>query len=341
MGRCVIQLVTGPAGSGKSTYCHIMQEHGLAMGPKHRRRIHVANLDPAAEHFRYDVSFDVRDLISVDDVMEELRLGPNGSLVYCMEYLLQNMDWLEENLDNYDDDEYLIVDCPGQIELYTHIPVMNKIIDQLRMWGYDHRMVSVFVVDATFVTEPAKFISGSLLALSAMISMQLPHVNVLSKCDLVEEASMDRVLEMESALQLWDVLGGGNRSSSDFESIPSPSPFRNHFQPPASRENIDASSLPSSSSSSSSSSSPSAKYNTQQQRAASLRRIREGRWNRLTEAICSLLDDYSMVGFIPLNINDEDSISHVLATVDHAIQYGEDLEVRGADYDDDVGGDVE
>ncbi len=80
-------------------------QHGLAMGPKHRRRIHVANLDPAAEHFRYDVSFDVRDLISVDDVMEELRLGPNGSLVYCMEYLLQNMDWLEENLDNYDDDE--------------------------------------------------------------------------------------------------------------------------------------------------------------------------------------------------------------------------------------------
>ena len=68
-------------------------------------------------------------------------------------------------------------------------------------------MVSVFVIDATFVTDPEKFIPGSLLALSAMISMQLPHVNVLSKCDLVEEASMEKVLEMESALQLWDVLG--------------------------------------------------------------------------------------------------------------------------------------
>ncbi len=106
-------------------------QHGLAMGPKHRRRVHVINLDPAAEHFRYDVAFDIRrDLISVDDVMDELHLGPNGSLVYCMEYLLQNMDWLEERLDGYDDDEYLIFDCPGQIELYTHIPVMNKIIDQ-------------------------------------------------------------------------------------------------------------------------------------------------------------------------------------------------------------------
>lgn len=29
---------------------------------------------------------DIRDLISVEDVMEELGYGPNGGLVYCMEY---------------------------------------------------------------------------------------------------------------------------------------------------------------------------------------------------------------------------------------------------------------
>jgi len=29
---------------------------------------------------------DIRELISLDDVMEELGLGPNGGLVYCMEY---------------------------------------------------------------------------------------------------------------------------------------------------------------------------------------------------------------------------------------------------------------
>ena len=177
-------------------------------------------------------------------------------------------------------------------------------------------MVSVFVVDATFVTDPSKFISGSLLALSAMISMQLPHGNDLSKCDLVEEASMERVLEMESALQLWDVLGNHNNSSLQ--------PFQ-HLQPPSSV--AAASAAPSSDNNSAAQIS-----NTQ---------ARERKWNRLTEAICSLLDDYSMVGFVPLNINDEDSISHVLATVDHSIQYGEDLEVRGADYDDDGPDDVD
>jgi hypothetical protein len=198
-------------------------------------------------------------------------------------------------------------------------------------------MVSVFVVDATFVTDPAKFISGSLLALSAMISMQLPHVNVLSKCDLVEEASMDRVLEMESALQLWDVLGSGvGGDGNGFGSILSSSPFRrNHSMPPAGVLGNDTDYA-------SSSSSPAAVDNndidTRQSSTTARRDIRDRKWHRLTEAICQLLDDYSMVGFIPLNINVEDSISHVLATVDHAIQYGEDLEVKGADYDDDDAG---
>ena len=156
-------------------------------------------------------------------------------------------------------------------------------------------------------------ILGSLLALSAMIAMQLPHVNVLSKCDLVEEASMDRVLEMESAIQLWDMLGDHSSDSPSLQTY-------NHLVP-ASKNSTTATET--------------AANNDNQAQISARQRARK--WNRLTEAICSLLDDYSMVGFIPLNINDEDSIAHVLATVDHATQYGEDLEVRGADYDDDVG----
>lgn len=49
--------------------------------------------------------------------MEELELGPNGGLVYCMEYLLDNMDWLKDELDKFDEDEYIIFDCPGQVWL--------------------------------------------------------------------------------------------------------------------------------------------------------------------------------------------------------------------------------
>lgn len=75
----------------------------------------MVNLDPAAEAFKYNVAFDIRTLVSVDEVMAELKYGPNGALVYCMEYLVANMDWLEEELESYTEDDYIIFDCPGMV----------------------------------------------------------------------------------------------------------------------------------------------------------------------------------------------------------------------------------
>ena len=49
--------------------------------------MHLFNLDPAAEHFEYEPSIDIRELISLTDVMEEMDLGPNGGLIYCFEYV--------------------------------------------------------------------------------------------------------------------------------------------------------------------------------------------------------------------------------------------------------------
>ena len=56
-------------------------------------------MDPAAEHFSYSPVIDVRDLIQADDVMEDedLNFGPNGGLVFCMEYLMEHdgSEWLK------------------------------------------------------------------------------------------------------------------------------------------------------------------------------------------------------------------------------------------------------
>lgn len=38
----------------------------------------LCTADPAAEEFAYPVSFDVRDLVTLEDVVEECSLGPNG-----------------------------------------------------------------------------------------------------------------------------------------------------------------------------------------------------------------------------------------------------------------------
>lgn len=331
MGGCV-QIVVGPAGSGKSTYCQIMQEHCATLGGARRRNVLVVNLDPAAERINYDCAIDVRDLISVEDVMEELGLGPNGGLLYCMEYLLQNLSWLQEQMEPQgaaygDMHDYWLVDCPGQIELYTHVPIMRTILDRMQnQWGFTPGcMVSVFCVDSTFCCDAQKMISGQLLALSAMISMELPHINVLTKGDLLPEKDIEAILNLQSATQLWEIEQDRTSLFADRRTMTSvlveEGEIDNEVLMAAAQRELNATDE---------------KREAEKEEEKKQRRLEARRRSRhrLTESICGLLDDYTMVGFVPLNINDEESVDHVLQTVDHAVQYGEDNEVRGADGDD-------
>ena len=125
------QLVIGPPGSGKSTYCKAMKEFLTALG----RKVAIVNLDPANEALPYEFSADLSELITLHDVMEKLHLGPNGSLIYCMEYLEKNMEWLKSRLDGLRD-RYFLFDCPGQVELYTHHCSVRNVAHQLEKWKF-------------------------------------------------------------------------------------------------------------------------------------------------------------------------------------------------------------
>jgi GPN-loop GTPase len=89
--------VMGPAGAGKSTYCSTIMSHCQSI----KRSVHLVNLDPAAEHFDYEPTINITDLISLEDVMEELHYGPNGGLIYCLEHVVENIDWLQEQLADF------------------------------------------------------------------------------------------------------------------------------------------------------------------------------------------------------------------------------------------------
>ncbi|KAM9306424.1 GPN-loop GTPase 3 [Pholidichthys leucotaenia] len=256
------QLVMGPAGSGKSTYCSTILQHCEVLN----RSVQVVNLDPAAEHFSYPVMADIRELIQVDDVMEDpsLRFGPNGGLIFCMDYFSNNFDWLEESLGHVEDD-YILFDCPGQIELYTHLPVMKQLVEQLQMWEF--RVCGVFLVDSQFMVESFKFISGVMAALSAMVSLEIPQINVMTKMDLLSpraKKELQKYLDPDMYSMIED--------SSDS--------------------------------------------------------IRSSKFKKLTRAICELIEDYSMVRFLPLDRTDEEGVNIVLQHIDFCIQYGEDLEVK-------------
>lgn len=258
------QLVIGPAGSGKSTYCSSLYKHCEAAG----RTIHIMNLDPAAENFDYPVAMNIRELISLEDVMEELGLGPNGGLVYCMEHLEENLDdWLTEELDNYLDDDYIVFDCPGQIELFSHVPVLRNFVEHLKSKNFN--VCAVYLLDSQFMTDITKFISGCMASLSAMVQLEVPHVNILTKMDLVS-------------------------NKKDIENFLDPEP---------------------------------------QALLSELNQRMAPQFAKLNKSLIELVDDYSMVSFLPLDLRKESSIRYVLAQIDTAIQYGEDADVKVKDFD--------
>ena len=44
--------------------------------------------------------------------------------------------------------------------------------------------------------------------------------------------------------------------------------------------------------------------------------------------MASLLDEFGLVGFVPMSIKDEESVTLVMAHMDHSVQYGDDVEPK-------------
>ncbi|NWU43212.1 GPN2 GTPase, partial [Hylia prasina] len=250
------QVVIGPPGSGKTTYCQAMSAFLGRLG----RSVAVVNLDPANEALPCPCALDIAELVTLPDVMASLGLGPNGGLIYCMEYLEANADWLRDRLQALRG-HYVLFDCPGQVELYTHHQALKNVFAQLAKWNF--RLAAVHLVDSHYCTDPGKFISVLCTSLSTMLHVELPHVNVLSKMDLIEQYgklafNLDYYTEVLDLSYLVDHL------ASD--------PFFRNFR-------------------------------------------------RLNEKLVEVIEDYSLVSFVPLNVQDKQSMRQVMQAVDKANGY--------------------
>mmetsp|Transcript_15750 Transcript_15750/g.33283 ORF Transcript_15750/g.33283 Transcript_15750/m.33283 type:complete len:244 (+) Transcript_15750:151-882(+) len=137
----------------------------------------------------YTTILDVcQDIISLDSVMSELNLGPNGGLLYCMEYIEHHLGevlkLLKERLginntnnssssssSNGSGGAYLLFDLPGQIELTAHSNVISRIAERL-VRELDLRLVCVQLVDAAVcLTDVSKFIGAALVCTASMMRL--------------------------------------------------------------------------------------------------------------------------------------------------------------------------
>eukprot|EP01097_Dermamoeba_algensis_P003765 TRINITY_DN2571_c0_g1_i2.p1 TRINITY_DN2571_c0_g1~~TRINITY_DN2571_c0_g1_i2.p1 ORF type:complete len:312 (-),score=46.12 TRINITY_DN2571_c0_g1_i2:168-1103(-) len=265
-----------------------------------KREAIVINLDPANEKTNYECAIDVRELINIDFPMDELNLGPNGGLMYCMEYIEKNFDWLEEKLKKYKG-KYLLFDMPGQIELYTHHHSTPKILAKLQKAG--HRLTAVNLVDSHYCTVPSLFISVLLTSLSTMIHLEMPHINILSKVDLLPKYGKlafnlefyTDVLDLDYLLQFLEDEQRGDLDH-DLQKVDD-----DEDDGPVKLDDDND---------------EKAEINNQEPQGEM-----EKKFHKLNKSICELVNDYSLVAFIPLNVMDKDNMEYVLRTIDKSNGY--------------------
>ncbi|AEM39335.1 ATP-binding protein of unknown function [Pyrolobus fumarii 1A] len=182
-------LVMGLAGSGKTTltgaFAKWMRENG--------HKVRVVNLDPGAEHLPYNPDFDIRSIVTVEKLMKEHGLGPNGAMLKASEVIVENAKEILKHEAFKPFDATVIIDTPGQLEIFMLRHEGYKFTSLLKRRA---PTVGVFLVDGSMVYNIADLVTSWMLGLLVQVKLDIPTIPVFSKSDLIKDRSLvEKVVE--------------------------------------------------------------------------------------------------------------------------------------------------
>jgi len=346
-----VQLVIGPAGTGKSTYCHRLQDHGDVSG----RPVSVVNLDPAAEAFQYRLDADVRDLVSLDDVCgdESLGLGPNGGLVHCMEYLEDNLEEARSGLDGEGRaGASLWCSAPGDRNPNSNPCPHHS--GSVRSWPLTPTKTTSSSTApgrrGLFLYFPLFFWSSLFLSFSPSSPPPLPQIELYSSSTVFRTLiewlrAGDWQVCVVYLLDATSCAAGGSRfvagalqalAAMVLLEAPHVSVLTKlDLCDRRAREAVERMLVPDG-------------EGLRMELAQDPRSggSKEGggtgpsadAWGALNSALAGVLDEWALVSFVTLDIGDEDSVARVMGTVDQVLQFGEDAEPKTGDAADEPWG---
>lgn len=187
-----VLLVLGMAGSGKTVFCHrlyswLSEKHCLinrATGLNDK--VFGANLDPAAIATKMPLHYDIRDQLSIDELMQQKKLGPNGAILAVLNLFITQIDTFIAQIETTQP-LYTVIDTPGQIEMFT-TSVSGQILAQCLAASPNTEVSLLYVVDGEKAQSPQCFVSNMVYAASIFYRFKLPLTVIVNKSD-VEGAS--------------------------------------------------------------------------------------------------------------------------------------------------------
>jgi GPN-loop GTPase len=180
---------TGTAGAGKTTFVRAFADWMKSAGYETT----VVNLDPGSEGDALDPAVDIREWVRLSDVQDEYGLGPNGAQIAAADMIALKIFDVKQAIDELRTD-YVLVDTPGQIELFAFREASKAIVDALS----GDRSQIAFLFDPALARTPAGFVSLLMLSATVEFRFRLPMLNVLTKADVL---TAEQVAELASWAQ--------------------------------------------------------------------------------------------------------------------------------------------
>lgn len=172
----------GTAGCGKSTLTYAFQ---LWMQGQGYDAITV-NLDPGVENLMYNPDVDVRDWVEIREIMKEYGLGPNGAQIAAADMMALNIKEISEVISRFDTD-YVLIDTPGQLELFTFRQSSKIIVEEL---GTEDSALA-FLFDPPVARSPNGYVSSLMLAATVHFRLPIPMVLLMAKADMLNDAERE------------------------------------------------------------------------------------------------------------------------------------------------------
>ncbi|HJJ22881.1 MAG TPA: ATP/GTP-binding protein [Nitrosopumilus sp.] len=183
-------FISGTAGSGKTLLTSRLYESYTKNGVFTA----VLNLDPGVENLPYTCDVDVRDYVDIVSIMRQYDLGPNGAMIMANDLIASKIDDIRNEVNRVNPD-YLIIDTPGQIELFAYRSSGRFLVENIS----SEEKTNIFLFDGALITSPVNFVSIALLATSIRLRLNVPTVNVLTKTDLIG-AKLKDILQWTTSL---------------------------------------------------------------------------------------------------------------------------------------------
>lgn len=147
-------------------------------------RGYVINLDPAVVTLPFGANIDIRDTVRYKEVMKQFNLGPNGGILTSLNLFATKFDEVVSVIERRADQlDYVLVDTPGQIEIFTW-SASGAIITEA--FASTFPTVITYVVDTPRSESPVTFMSNMLYACSILYKTRLPLVLAFNKTDVAK-----------------------------------------------------------------------------------------------------------------------------------------------------------